>query len=276
MDELENRLRGIELAEPPLGFDPDEVAGTAAKKVRNRRAVAVTGAATLAIIAAAVVFVAPGHDPVVTPAGPPSPTTVQAGPAKTPKPPVSPKVDLTAQKARITGHLAATLPTVLAGTSDIRVRSVHQLRTENDWDVLVVMVGYRDAAGAERPLVITISGTEAAKLGFSLEDSCKPGRKAINGFDADIGGVTSGEPVDCTKTPRADGSTVVVSGLVPSLPAGDVEPARSVTMYRADGTSVAVTAGTSVTVTAGTGGGGSIPADDQLIGLVTDPELNLR
>ncbi|WP_410580018.1 hypothetical protein [Amycolatopsis sp. lyj-108] len=268
MDELENRLRGIKLAEPPLGFDPDELAVTAAKRTRNRRAVASTGAATLAVIVAAVVFVAPGDDPVATPAGPPSPTTVQAIPEKTRKPPVSPKVNLTAQKARITGHLAASLPTVLAGARDIHVRSVHQLRTENDWDVLVFMVGYRDASGAERPLVLTISGTEAAKLGFSLEDSCEPGRKAINGFDADIAGVTTGEPVDCVKTPRADGSTVVVSGIVPSLPAGDVEPARGVTLYRADGTSVAVTAGT--------GDGGSIPADDQLVGLVTDPELNLR
>ncbi|WP_410649910.1 hypothetical protein [Amycolatopsis sp. cmx-4-54] len=262
MDELENRLRGITLAEPPLGFDPDEVAVTAAKKTRNRRAVALTGGATLAVIAAAVVFAAPGDDPVVTPAGPTSQVTVPA------KPPISPKLDLTAEKARITRHLTAILPAVLTGARDIQVRSVHQLRTVKDWDVLVATAGYRDAGGFARVLVLTISGTEAAKLGFSLADSCKPGRKAVAGLDADISGVTSGEPVDCVKLPQADGSTVVLSGIVPSLPPGEVEATRGAVVYRADGTSV--------TVTDSAIDGGSPSSDDQLIRLVTDPGLDLR
>uniref|UniRef100_UPI0038B386D6 hypothetical protein n=1 Tax=Amycolatopsis pittospori TaxID=2749434 RepID=UPI0038B386D6 len=181
------------------------------------------------------------------------------------KPPGPSKTDLTAQKARITGHLAVTLPNVLTGSKDIEVRSVHQVRT---WDILVVMIGYRDASGAVRSLVVTISGTQAAKLGFSLEDSCEPDRKAAGGLDADIPGVTSGVPVDCVKLPQGDGSTVVVTGTVPSLPPGDVEPGRDATAYRTDGTSV--------TVSTGAGDGGSRPADDQLIRVVTDPELDLR
>ncbi|MFC3453854.1 hypothetical protein [Amycolatopsis speibonae] len=267
MDELENRLRGITLAEPPLGFDPDEVAGTAAKKVRSRRAVFATGAATLAVIAAtAAVFVAPGEGPAVAPAGPPPrpPVLSVPSPSSAP-PPVSETVDLTAQKAKLTGHLSTALPGVLTGVKDIRIHSVHQLRT---WDVLIFMIGYRDVSGADRSLVVTLLGTESAKRGFSLEDSCEPGRKTRGDFGADIGGVTGGEPVDCVKLPQADGSTVVVTGIVPSLPPGDVEPSRHATAYRADGTSVAVSAGG--------GDGGSRPADDQLIKLVTDPELTLR
>ncbi|MFI6305162.1 hypothetical protein ACIBCH_25075 [Amycolatopsis thailandensis] len=262
MDELENKLRGITLAEPPLGFDPDEVAGTAAKKARNRRAVVATGVATLAMIAAAVVFVRPEPGPVVGPAvlstpAAPSPSSVP--------PPVSENVDLTARKAKLAGHLSTALPGVLTGAKDIRIRSVHQLRT---WDVLIFMIGYQDASGADRSLVVTLLGTEAAKRGFSLEDSCEPGRKTRGDFGADIGGVTGGEPVDCAKLPQTDGSTVVVTGTVPSLPPGDVEPGRDATAYRADGTSVVVSTGA--------GDGGSRPADDQLIKLVTDPELTLR
>ncbi|WP_410602770.1 hypothetical protein [Amycolatopsis sp. lyj-90] len=262
MDELENRLRGIKLAEPPLGFDPDEIATTARKR-RNRRAVALTGATTLAVIAAVVAFATPGG-PAVAPAA--SPSTVAPVPSPGPvKPPTPPKTDLTAQKAKIAGHLAAALPNVLTGAKDIEVRSVSQVRT---WDILVATIGYRDASGAVRSLVVTISGTEAAKLGFSLEDSCEPGRRAVDGLDADIPGVTSGEPVGCVKLPQADGSTVVVTGTVPSLPPGDVEPGRDAIAYRADGTSVAVSTGA--------GDGGSRPADDQLIRLVMDPELDLR
>ncbi|MBE1575197.1 hypothetical protein ACFORH_29710 [Amycolatopsis roodepoortensis] len=260
MDELENRLRGITLAEPPLGFDPDEVALTAAKKARNRRAMAATGATTLAVIAAAAVFVAPRGGP--TPAVPPIP--VAPPPSGAPSP-VPENGDLTARKARISGHLATALPGVLTGAKDIRIRSVHQLGT---WDALVFMVGYRDASGADRPLVLTVLGVDAAKRGFSLEDSCEPGRKPRGGFDADLGGVTSGEPVDCVKLLQPDRSTVVVTGTVPSLPPGDVEPGRDAIAYRADGTVVAVSTGA--------GDGGSRPPDDQLIKLVSDPELDLR
>ncbi|UUV30173.1 hypothetical protein NQK81_36255 [Amycolatopsis roodepoortensis] len=266
MDELENRLRGITLAEPPLGFDPDEVAGKAAKKARNRRAMAATGATTLAVIAAAVVFVAPRGGP--TPAVPPVPVAPSPSGAPSPSPSPSPAPangDLTARKARISGHLATALPGVLTGAKDVRIRSVHQLGT---WDALVFMIGYRDASGADRSLLLTVLGVEAAKRGFSLEDSCEPGRRPRGGFDADLGGVTSGEPVDCVKLLQPDRSTVVVTGTVPSLPPGDVEPGRDAIAYRADGTVVAVSTGA--------GDGGSRPPDDQLIKLVSDPELDLR
>ena len=36
--QIMNELRGLALAEPLLGFDPDDVATKAAKGVRNRRA----------------------------------------------------------------------------------------------------------------------------------------------------------------------------------------------------------------------------------------------
>lgn len=56
--QIMNELRGLALAEPLLGFDPDDVATKAAKGVRNRRATLTAGVGTLAVIGAAVTAVA--------------------------------------------------------------------------------------------------------------------------------------------------------------------------------------------------------------------------
>ncbi|WP_206787345.1 hypothetical protein [Amycolatopsis sp. MtRt-6] len=65
MTDLETRLREVEVAEPPLGFDPDEVADRAARRVRQRRA-GITFSVVAAVLAAVAVLV-PGS-PRVSPA----------------------------------------------------------------------------------------------------------------------------------------------------------------------------------------------------------------
>ncbi|WP_372670475.1 hypothetical protein [Amycolatopsis kentuckyensis] len=72
MNDLETRLREVDIAEPPLGFDPDEVADRAARHVR-RRSAAVVFAAVAVFAAALSLF--PSQEPVV-PAGAPAPPSV--------------------------------------------------------------------------------------------------------------------------------------------------------------------------------------------------------
>ncbi|WP_410606216.1 hypothetical protein [Amycolatopsis sp. lyj-109] len=74
MNDLETRLRDLNLGEPPLGFDPDEVADRAARHTRRRR-VGITGTFAVAAAVTAVVVSAPGTTPV-PPAGPPTPPSL--------------------------------------------------------------------------------------------------------------------------------------------------------------------------------------------------------
>ncbi|MEU4519694.1 hypothetical protein AB0F52_13375 [Amycolatopsis sp. NPDC024027] len=74
MTDLETRLRDVEVAEPPLGFDPDEVADRAARHTRRRRA-GITGALAVASAVAAVAVFTPGTHPV-SPAAPPTPPSL--------------------------------------------------------------------------------------------------------------------------------------------------------------------------------------------------------
>ncbi|MFJ8910113.1 hypothetical protein [Amycolatopsis sp. NPDC102389] len=182
MDELENRLRGITLAEPPLGFDPDEVAGTAAKKARNRRGVVATGVATLAVIAAAVVFVAPGEGPArVSPAA----SSAQA----------APKDDLQ--------HLKDVVPKVITGATDIEVRNF-----VGNGDLKTSEVRYTDAEGRPRGVNLTIAGPVSTKDGYPRENRCDPAKRA----DA-IG--SDRKPTRCVELPRPDGNFVVISETAP-------------------------------------------------------------
>lgn len=187
MDELENRLRGIQLAEPPLGFDPDEVAGTAAKKARNRRAVALTGAATLAVIAAAVVFVAPGDGPE------------RFAPAASSQqvPPV-PKDDLQ--------HLKDVAPKVIVGAKDFEVRDF-----VGYGDLKTSEVRYTDAEGRPRGVNLTITGPVSTKDGYPRDDRCNP-EKVADGIGPDR------KPMRCVELPQPDGNFVVISETTPKTP----------------------------------------------------------
>lgn len=184
MDELENRLRGIELAEPPLGFDPDEVAGTAAKKARNRRGVVATGVATLAVIAAAVVFVAPGDGPErLAPAA----SSQQA-------PPV-PKDDLQ--------HLKDVVPKVITGAKNIEVGNF-----EGYGDLKTSEIRYTDEEGRPRGVNLTISGPASTKNGYPREDRCDLGKRP-DGIGSDR------KPTRCVELSQPDGNFVVIAETAP-------------------------------------------------------------
>ncbi|WP_340683371.1 hypothetical protein LCL61_33035 [Amycolatopsis coloradensis] len=256
MDELENRLRGITLAEPPLGFDPDEVAGTAAKKARNRRGILATGAATLAVIAAAVVFVAPANEPV------------EVAPAAAP-------LSRAEQKARDLRHLKEVLPGILVDAKDIDVRDFVQV---NDWDLMTSEVRYTDAAGVKRQLNLTISGPVTTKEGYPREGRCDLGKRA----DA-VG--PDRKPTRCEELVTPAGIPVVISETTRKNPDQVGEPT-----VVGQGFSTGKVVGRSAI--AWPSGGGSVnvidlgswdspdagPAltDEQLIKLVTDPAFTFR
>jgi len=181
MDELENRLRGIKLAEPPLGFDPDEVAGTAAKKVRNRRAVVSTGVATLAVIAAAVVFVAPGENGA-------SLAPAAASSSQQPKP----KDDLQ--------HLKDVVPQVITGAKNIEVKDF----VGGHGDLKTAEIKYTDSDGRQRGVNLTIAGPVSTKGGYPREDRCNP-EKVADGIGPDR------KPMRCVELPQPDGNFVVIS-----------------------------------------------------------------
>ncbi|KFZ80476.1 hypothetical protein ED92_24270 [Amycolatopsis sp. MJM2582] len=187
MDELENRLRGITLAEPPLGFDPDEVAGKAAKKARNRRGIVATSVATLAVIAAAVVFVAPG--------GGPAPLAPAASSQAAPKDPLQ--------------HLKDVMPKVLTGAKDIQVRDFVGFG-----DLKTSEVRYTDAEGRQRGVNLTIAGPVSTKDGYPRENRCDPAKRA----DA-IG--SDRKPTRCVELPQPDGNFVVISETAPKSAESD-------------------------------------------------------
>ncbi|MEU3771015.1 hypothetical protein AB0E55_38630 [Amycolatopsis keratiniphila] len=256
MDELEDRLRGITLAEPPLGFDPDEVAGKAAKKARNRRGVVATGIATLAVIAAAVVFVAPGNEPE------------QVAPAAAPS-------SREEQKARDLQHLKDVLPGILVGATDISVRDFIQV---NDSDLMTSEVRYIDAAGVKRLLNLTISGPVTTKDGYRREGRCDLGNRG----DA-IG--PDRKPMRCEELVTPAGIPVVISETTPKNPDQVGEP-----VVLGQGFSTGKVSGRSAIAWHSWGGSvnaidlgawdspdaGPALTDGQLIELVTDPVFLFR
>ncbi|WP_037311459.1 hypothetical protein [Amycolatopsis orientalis] len=264
MDELENRLRGIKLAEPPLGFDPDEVAGTAAKKLRNRRGVVATGVATLAVIAAAVVFVAPGDGPVkVSPAAP----TSSALPPQVRPDENTPLVDLTAQKARNLEHLQKTVMTLLPGATEFKFGKFEQDYYPAEWDQMTASVRYRDASNVERGFNVTLTGVVSTKKGYSDRAAC-PGGPAVT--------LPDGTPLRCEVLPQSGGTRVVI--MEKGNPGADLKgttvesvSGRDAIAFLPDGTAVTVT-----DLGALSGPRGPSLNDQQLLRLVLDPELTLR
>ena len=102
MTELETRLRELDLAEPPLGFDPDDLADRAAKQARLRVA-AVGGTLAAVAVAAAVAVFGAGASPV------PAPPGAQTGPPSA------------ADQARIRGALTGAVTRLLPGLRSLSV-----------------------------------------------------------------------------------------------------------------------------------------------------------
>jgi hypothetical protein len=160
--QLTNGLRGLALAEPPLGFDPDEVATTAAKKIRTRRATIGAGLATLVVLGSAVAFLGPGESQA------PSPVAVPSGP-----PPVNglpPATD--PQMLRNLEHLREILPELLPGVTDI---TVPDLEPGQHAGMMTAVVEFRDDAGPAS-FNVTITSPKGRAGMKKASDICKPGK----------------------------------------------------------------------------------------------------
>jgi hypothetical protein len=159
--QLTNGLRGLALAEPPLGFDPDEVATTAAKRIRNRRATIGAGLVTLAVLGSAVTFLGPGDTQapthVAVPTGPP--------PASGLPPATDP------QLLRNMEHLREVLPALLPGATDI---TVPDLEPGQHPGMMTAVVQFRDDAGPAS-FNVTITSPKGRAGMKKPGDLCEPG-----------------------------------------------------------------------------------------------------
>lgn len=150
MNDLETRLREVEVPEPPLGFDPDEVADHAARHVRRRRA-AITGTLVVASAVAAAVSFAPDAPPV--------------SPASSP-PPVPPP----AEQARIRQALADAVTSLLPGLRHLSVgtSSADAVSPAR----MSVTAEFVDATGRPGSFQLTVYGRQAPDDPVPVVRSC--------------------------------------------------------------------------------------------------------
>jgi hypothetical protein len=262
MTDLETRLREVVLAEPPLGFDPDDVVTKAAKRQRNRRATVATVAVTLGIAVAAVVALRPSPPPLAPPAATYLPPVIVV------KPPQQPQTPL---QLRNMAHLKEVLPGVLPGARKIVIDSFYSMGGELHADEMSTNISFVDHDGKGHSFNLAILGKlTVARNTLPVSQACPPGGR-----------------MRCDKIPRPDGSTVVISELseggLPSEPPSTTVAGRAAAHYRVDGTSVDISdLGRVAPMTAAElgipaepidapAGGGLVLDDRQLIALVTDP-----
>ncbi|MEV5716050.1 hypothetical protein AB0L41_19310 [Amycolatopsis mediterranei] len=235
MPELETRLREVDVPEPPLGFDPDEVADRAARHVRRRRA-GITGALAVASAVAVVAVFAPGTVPV-PPAVPPS----------RPSPPSL------ADQARIRQALVDVVLRLLPDVRGLRFG-------ESPADAIgpgrmAVTVTFADAAGRPGDFQLTVYGRQAPGDRVPRIGSCsEPGSIGLR----------------CDRIPLPGGAELLVFEVgYPS--AGGFTKLRGFNgvLHRADGSTVTLTdaaadAADSVQL-----------SEEQLTKVITDPAFVL-
>jgi hypothetical protein len=205
MHELETRLREVEVPEPPLGFDPDEVADRAARHGRQRRA-GIAGTFTLAAAVAAVAVFAPGPVPV-PPAGPPSPPSL-------------------AEQSRIRVALADAVTRALPGVHDLTLgrSSADSIGPER----MGVTAEFVDAEGRPGNFQLTVRGPGAAGEVVPADRLC----------------TTPGSAGRCTRVPQPGGELLVLSELVYPGRSGDaVRDGIIGFLYRPDGSTAIVIGG---------------------------------
>ena len=262
MTDLETRLREVVLAEPPLGFDPDDVVTKAAKRQRTRRATVATVVVTLGIAGAAVVALRPSPPPLAPPAATYLPPVIIV------KPPQQPQTPL---EQRNMAHLKEVLPRVIPGARKILIDSFYSMGGELHADEMSTGISFVDHDGKGHSFTLAILGKlTVARNTLPVSEACPPGGR-----------------MRCDKIPQPDGSTVVISevsaGGLPGEPPSTEVAGRAAGHYRVDGTSVDVSdLGRVPPVTAAElgipaepitapAGGGLVLDDRQLIALVTDP-----
>jgi hypothetical protein len=268
--EIIDGLRGVALAEPLLGFDPDDVATRAARRLRARRAMLGSGLAVAAAAGVAVTVAASTSGPAQTGASPSGghPSSA-APPAKHP--------DLTEKMLRLQAHLQQTLPAMVPGAKDIEVGPFEQGYPNEDdgWDLVTSEVTFRDDAGPAT-FNLTVTGTTA-------------GRKLMSPIDrvcTDPALRPDGKPLRCEKKPQQDGSTVLLREDGSGYPGSRVVTTISgldAFLYRTDGTTVNVLNNELVPGVLAARYGiepglrSRFPlTEQQVVALVTDPAFSLR
>lgn len=205
MNDLETRLREVDVPEPPLGFDPDGVADRAARQTRNRRAGIIGTIAVAAAVAAGAVF-APGTPPVAPAASPPVP----------PSP---------AEQARIRQALTDAVTGVFPGLRHLSVgtSSADAVSPAK----MSVTAEFVDAAGRPGTFQLTVYGRQAPDGPVPVVRSC-----------ADPASVD----LRCDRIPQPGGAVLLVfeSGLVTT---GGLTKLRGFdgALHRTDGTMVTLT-----------------------------------
>jgi hypothetical protein len=287
MDEHEiiEGLRGIALAEPPLGFAPDDVADKAARRQRDRRVALGSGVAVTAVAVAAVALTA---GPTPGPAGPGGPAASSSAPPVT-SATVLPVHDLTEQSIRNRQHLRDVLGGVVPDAEQVKVGDFDQNYPDSadSWGSITAEVMFRDDAGPAA-FNLTVAAASAAGDFEPLSKRCDPHPVDEHGKPVEVLKLPNGKPLRCTKIPQSDGSTVVVEETGSVVPGknGDLRLARvnglNAMHYRTDGSTVNIVNDDLVSGTMADEYGGEIGTrtrlpltQQQLVTLVTDPAFTL-
>ncbi|ADJ43603.1 hypothetical protein AMES_1779 [Amycolatopsis mediterranei S699] len=145
MPELETRLREVDVPEPPLGFDPDEVADRAARHARRRSATVLL----TAVAALAALFPTTVREPVVPAAAP---------------------VPSLAEQSRIRLALAEAVTRALPGVHDLILgRSSADSTGPARMSVTAEFV---DAGGRPSTFQLTVRGARAAREVVPIDGLC--------------------------------------------------------------------------------------------------------
>lgn len=184
-NQIEQGLRDVLLAEPPLGIDPDRVADAAVRSRRNRRAGFATAAGVFVVagLAAGTIAFTSGTSPGLAPASTPT--------SDRPQEPQN-------QVERNIAHLRAVLPGVMPDARDIKVSTDQE---HGGTATMTVVVTFTDSAG---PGTFNFTVDNIAGDYTPLNKVCKPvaGEKLKTHPD--------GTPLRCEKIRQPGGDTVVI------------------------------------------------------------------
>ncbi|GAA2812199.1 hypothetical protein [Crossiella cryophila] len=277
-NQLIDDLRGLGGAEPPLGFDPDRVADTAAKLHKRRRAlIGVSLGVTVAVAATAfsVSLLLPGEADGISVAAPtptPWPTVTKSVLPQVP----DPQVDLSRQKERLERELPGIIKKVKPDVQ-MTATTFDQYGGPNKWDYLANTVKFT-APDGQQSFNLHIYGKDAVIMQqLQLREQCAVVVDAQGKPQDDL---AVKERRRCDRIPQPDGSTVVVKagGVVEmsmaisapgQKPAKPVQRGLNVYHFRIDGTVVQLFENPVDKHT-------EALTDEQLIRLVANPGLNLN
>ncbi len=206
MHDLETRLREVDVPEPPLGFDTDEVADRAARHTRQRRA-GIAGTFALASAVAAAVVFAPGAPPVSPATSPPS---VPPSPA---------------EQARIRQALGDAVTTLFPGVRGLQV-GVSPADAIGP-GLMAVTAVFATAGGRPGTFQLTVYGRKVPGGHVPVARSCP--EPAVTG-------------VRCDRIPQPGGAVLLVTE-VGYVSAGGFTKLRGFNgvLTRADGSTVTLT-----------------------------------